>query len=372
MLYAPYYHVLNDGTVSVVLTNRTEEDMGWDYKEHELNASQVGGQARPDSPDTPKMGLTAEGIENLKRTERELAELHVAQQREKAELAKYVEQVKANPDVSIDPVVQSKTCVLYAHSHREALNLSQVGRVVSDDDNKVVREFFYRVVKPMVLKAPTTTVEEILELCGPDASYDQLYVRLGQHMDGHIDLPVWTELNSRITKLFDRSLNTELGCVDCHFTSFAEDYADLLGALSKIYSQNHIDTIEGTAAEYIKQAFMVLNDEQTQEYVNVLIQMGSDISDEAADRLVVLSEYCAIAELPIQPEELEPFLTTNILPTQAKVLHTLIRGLVENAKALSPNEKPKVFLRLADESLYEVHSSKMVEDVYILRPVELK
>jgi len=371
-LYIPYYHALNDGTVNVVLAVRGEEDMGWDYKEHELNAREVGGQARPDAPGTPKLGLTAEGIENLKRTERELAELHEAQQREKEALALYPVQVEADPDLKIEPVVQAKTCVLFAHSHREALNLGEISRFSGPDETNVVREFFYRVVKPIVLKDPAGTVEEIQALSGPEASYDQLFMRLGTHIEGHTDAVVWKELNKRITKLFDRSLNTELGCVDCHMDSFADDYADLMEALGKLYSQNHLDTVESTAPEYIGQAFKILTDEQTQEYVNGLIQMGSDITDEAADHLVVLSEFCAIAELPIPPGDLEPFLTTNILPTQAKVLHTLIRGLVENAKALNPHEKAKVYLRLLDESMYEVHTSKMVEDVYILRPVEIK
>lgn len=370
-LYVPYYHELSDGTVSVVLVNRTEENMGWDYKEHELDMQQIGDQARPDAPNTPKLGITAEGIENLKRTERELAELHLAQEREREELAIYQEAVADNPDLDIEPVVQSKTCVLYSHSHREALNLSLFGRRAGSDSKRLVREFFYRVVKPVTLNDPESTVRQIRELSANEASYDQLFLRLGTYMEGHEDAGVWKELNKRITKTLDRALNTELGCVDCHFDSFADDYADLMESLGKLYSQNHLDTIESTAPEYIKQAFTLLNDEQIQEYVNALIHLGSDITDETADRLAVLSEYCAVAELPIPPGDLEPFLTTNILPTQAKVFHTLIRGLVENANKLSPNEKPKVFLRLLDESMYEVHTSKMVEDVYILRPINL-
>jgi hypothetical protein len=367
-VYDPCYQQMPDGSVTMMLSTRSEEMQNWDYKEHELDQSGISDQLPPDNPNAPPVGLTTEGLESVKRTERDLAELHDRQEQERralAEASKATEE--ADPDIEITAPVQTLTSTLFTHSHREAGLIASIARLRDSEDQPIPREYFYRVIKPMLFVSSKTTVKINDLLRAP--SYDTLFVDLPTLLEGR-DKAIWAELNSRLTAGLNHVLNAELGIEGWSITSFAEDYGDLLDALSKsVYSADFIQTIEGTASAVIAKALEYLTDAEQEEYINGLIQLGSDIQDEAANKLIALSEYCSMTELPISSQDLSPFLENGILPTKAVAFHRIVKGLVENGLSMGKGLIPRTFITLMDGPIFEVHTSQLVEDVYVLRPV---
>lgn len=369
--YTACYQKLSDGTVSLVLADK-DGDMSWNYQEHELDLGAVQDQIAPDNPNAPKVGLTAEGLASLKRTEEELEAL-----RKEAAEARAKEQPPAEETEAADLKVGetgiiTNQSIFVAHSHREAAMIAGLAILKLDRIEKSVNEYFYRVVKPMCPENTNGVLKDLEMMLEEPIGYERAFVVINERIDEGKDVPFWKEIDRRITDCFMNELHAALSLSnEWGITSFAEDYADLMGALSERFSPDFMDTIEASAKCVLIRAMDLLTEEQHLDYVNGLIHWGGNISDELANKMLVLSEFCCAVEIPVKSDDIKPFLETGILPEEAISFHKLLSSVVTNAYSIAADECPRIFLRLADQALFEVHVSRMVDNVYVLRPVQL-
>jgi hypothetical protein len=366
--YVACYRKLTDGSVSIVLADRNE-DMSWNYNEHELNPGQVAGQVPPKSPDAPAVGVTAEGMENLKRLNEELEEQRVQEAQRRAEAQANPPPEEGSPDLDLGQYgVTSDRTVFFCHDHKDAQHIAGLNILSRGGSDKSINEYFYRTAKAFSMENATKVLQAHLELTGSDLNYEKAYVNLGQLMDGDHDKELWTEINRRLTRLLLNTMHADLSMPEgWSIDSFVEDYADLEQLLSQHFSPDFMELFESTAKKIVPQAALALSDAQQTSYLTGLVELGGDISDEVASNLMVLSEYWCGVDMPIKEKDLEPFLTTGVMAEEAVVFHKLLKNIFENAQTVSAGESPRILLSMRDNAIYEVHKSLMVDDVYVLR-----
>jgi hypothetical protein len=318
--------------------------------------------------------LVAEQKKLTRGTEEELAAL-----REQAAAAAPVVVEEGEPSHDIDlteaGIITNQT-IFFAHTHREATMMAGMAILRMDRIVSAVNEYFYRVVKPYQPEDANRILMVLDDILVEPLSYDNAFTILGNAVkeareEGGKDLEFWMEIDRRLTDTFMTELYAALSLPEgWAITSFIDDYKDLMDALSQQDSPDYLDIIGETAKTVLIRAMDLLTEPQQTDYINGLLDWGATIPANVIKRLLTHSEFCCTVEIPVTSEDLKPFLETGILPAEAVAFHRLLSNIVSNANAVQEDESPRVFLRLADQALFEVHSSKMVQDVYVLRPVQ--
>lgn len=220
--------------------------------------------------------------------------------------------------------------------------------------------------------------DHLIETLRESRSWEGLWKVLGELSDT-MSVPLWYQVNRRMTELVNRVLEFNLSLYDLTIDSFATDLPDLIAYLRDHYGETILNAFKRNEGYLIHSVFEAVPDEKSITDLEDFFLPDEDPKAKADPtkkypvftHLIRAASFtflnCLSHELKIEFNKQKTALLT---ATLTPVLYDIAKGIVNETNAVEETTFANHYIQTLDGRILEIDTGFLGEETYIIRLVK--